>query len=366
MFYNFLISHFDLDSTRWWRPHISPYLDEMPNMCPDAGIVILKILRNFGHIVLDIFLKYEEEANYQFKCHIESYLALYCSNSLTNLKLIVRPAILFDRSIQFINLKNIDILESKSLTVGAVPFEGCFPNLRSLKWDPSTQMLPITVVEVPSLDHVNIMIGICISKCCCEKIIQLLRLNPQLTKLEFQLSCYKCNIELLPRVRDYLPKLEVLSLTGVGYECFVTNEIVHFENVVELKLNLFRHKIIPLTFGRLKSLCVRDSSRTQSTVSDFIAKNEHLKILHIYHPTDTSSLTGMISVLSNRVEDLTITQYYMPPSSVILSLLTKIQSLKKLSLVARHYSDSGFSDLVRAKISKQEKRGDFLYVTFHQ
>ncbi|XP_037051268.1 uncharacterized protein LOC119085114 [Bradysia coprophila] len=355
------------------RPWIKSFEDEAPNMRPDTRLVILKLLRHFGHLVSHIFLNYEKHIAilpYSFRHHLEDYVAKYCSKTLSNLTLIVRPKVLFDdNAVPFTNVKSLEMCESSSLSIAKVPFTECFPNLHSLTWNAgSYNGLKARSIKVgfPSVKHMIVSKGRCNEDCnSCASIIKLWELNPQLIELELHHDPDKCRIKLFPCIRDFLPNLQIFKVAV--YEWPISGETIHFDSVVEFKLHLFRYcVIIPFTFARLKSFCVTYYTKeAQSNVSDFIAKNEHLKTLHVYYTKDSSRLTEMVSVLSIRIEELTITDYVMLRSEVVLRLLTEIRSLKKLVLVARRYNPSSFNSQVRAKIVNEEKCGELFYVTLH-
>lgn len=339
-------------------------------MRPDSRIGILKLFRHFGHLISDIFLNYEENIgllSFSFRPYIETYVAEYCSKTLSHLKLNALPRMLFDdNAVQFTNVSSMDVYETYLLTVSAVPFTKCFPNVQSLTWDTTSEnsIRPESItVGIQSVRHLNISNGLCSRSCRCNAIIKLLQLNPQLTKLEFYHDSKKCSMPILPRIPVCLPELETLTLTL--YECETYEQTVHFKNVIEFKLNLFRHcRQIPFTFDKLKSLTVTYYSKeTQAMVSKFIARNENLTTLNVYYSTTSSHLIDMIPVLSH-IEDLTITDFSMPSSGVIHRLLTEIRSLKKLLLVVRNHNPSELNGLVQSHVCEQEKRDGLFHVAF--
>lgn len=343
-------------------------------MRPDTRLQLMKLLRYFGHLISDIFLNYDENIptlTYTFRYDIEQYVAKYCSETLTHLKLVARPKILFDDgAVRFTKVKTMKICEGYSLTLNSVPFAECFPNLYGLAWNTHSdiKLWPETITAcLPSLRSLNISKYECggRSRCPCDAIMKFWQLNPQLTKLELNHDPDKCCTRILPRIRDLLPNLKILKLTTSSlYSCCRHDEI-HLENVVDLRLHLLRGcSIIPFQFTKLESFCVTYYCKQgQTAVSTFIERNEHLKSLHMSYCRNTSDLTKMIPILTDRIENLTITDYAVPSSEFLYQLLTNIRSMRTLSLVTRNYDPSLLSDLIRSKICEQKKCNGVCYVT---
>lgn len=331
---------------RFWYP--------APDIHVWTPSIILKLLRNFGHVISNIYYSVHSESWDKFTPHTENYMAEYCSKTLTQLELYRRPQFLFDAPhTQFGNVKSLILHITSPPIIHEIQF--IFPNMQylSLNLFENHSTLDITI-GFPSLKNLEIRMHVKFDPKANE-IVKLVQLSPQLEKLLLW-DLLPLNFEFIQCIRDCLPKLKYFYLR-FG-KCTDNVETFHLENTVDFSINSYRElKYIPFTFGKLERFHIQ--CKMTPCIAEFIAKNKHLKKLHLEGNIYDSEYSLLDLRLSN-IEDLTINVYliHFITSDTILRFLRECRSLKRFTLIiSRDYShlefERYFSDAVKSKISKQ-------------
>lgn len=330
-------------------------------------VKILKLLRNFGHVISHIFLNIEKDCHdYNFRpalvIHIESYVAKYCSKSLRRFLLVEPPRFLFkENQTPFINVESINFSYYRRLC--EVPFSTIFPSLQHIELDISHSIWYDIVIAIPSMKKLSIDVTKSRENRALELeengIKELLKLNPQIEDLELIIHSKFTDV-LFQGFNENLPKLQRFSLAmRANFQRY------HSDSVIDFKMRpLSKFINIPCTFSKLERFeydyyCDNAIETIESCIFDFIAENKYLKSITLTSVrSEISKLFQLDSVLKN-IEELNVEIFYsdFPPlsSDLILNLFSQSQSLKKLTLTAYENVFENLNDLVKSKIIKQEK-----------
>ncbi|XP_055307320.1 uncharacterized protein LOC129571540 [Sitodiplosis mosellana] len=347
-------------------------------------VISLKVVRNFGHITSHIAVGCrlpKDGKKTAFVSFLMSSLEKYCSKSLreltdrTNnllfLKEIRNPFINVEKifctwvsfstseipfNTLFPNLKSLDVAWISGST-SEMPFCTLFPNLESLKTSISNKVA--VRIASPSMKH------LCITTPMFHEeniVYELLKLNPQLEKLEID---FKNIFRHIMFSRDVnLPKLKDLFLRTY----FKTYNVqrYHFDNVTNFHLVVNSDlAYVPFTFNKLErfqftSYYFSKSDTIPSHIFDFITENKHLKSITVSRlECGVTELFQLCSVLTN-IEELYVEVRRPLPSSIselIRNLFSKNHSFKNLTLEGPklHYGLEDLDDFIKSKISKREE-----------
>lgn len=298
--------------------------------------------------------------------HIESYVAKYCSKSLRQFLLTQPPTFLFTEiQTSFINVETIKFHNYPRLC--EVPFNTIFPNLKSI--DLLIVWKGFNLICIPSVKNL-FMYAIKTHQSINaqstneeNEIKDLLKLNPQIEKLELKLTSGFSYDIIFHGLNENLPTLQRFIL-----QMYSNNSVqrYHLDNVVDFQM-IAGSKLtyIPFTFSKLERFKCRCfyNDTIASCVFDFIAENKQLKSIILRGVKDgLDGLSQHVSLLKNIEElDIEIIKPFFPKitSDFILNLFSQNQSLKKLTLIAYPENYESLNDLVKSKISKQEKNYSF-------
>lgn len=360
----------DLFFSPSWRMRTQCDCNEFnpPDIYACKTLWILKILRNFGNLVVHIDLR---SINFRkwYPIFIENYIAEYCSKTLIKLSFGTMPNLLFKSiSVPFTNLEIISLVaDSRDL-----PLIQNFPNLQGISLHSIRTIAPLELNEHKAFDlkYLKVVVSDLYSRSQSDShlqenyILELLRSHPNLInfKLHYTDIIFHTNIIFLQFAHDNLLKLETLHL--IIPEFPNNNETFHFENVVDFTIRTdFKNlKHIPFTFGKLKRFSFRlKHSRFEPCILDFISKNKHLKILYVSTFAGFDYFDHELLSKTN-IEELTIeTQaIYWLNSEKFIEFLRENQSLRKLILKLRRGESKFLNDEIKAKIIKKTK------LTFHE
>lgn len=344
----------------------------------------LKVLRNFGHLLLDVTILYNtwmaaNSSDLKFLFDIEWYLAEYYSKSVEKITFIGMKA---DQTTALKSATELQLPKITTLHMGychlakKFSINANFPNLQSLSLHFLVCNFNIKDWHFPTVKHLYFSYGGHMPyyeeayKEAYEineiDLVEMLKRIPQLEQLELQI-----NRDFLSYVgkclNEYFPKLHCLSLILVEPLSF---ESVHLENITDFSLFVRDTVIrpeninIPFTFNRLECfrLCNernierwKNGSFSDAAISHFVSQNEYIKSIEVYC-VDVSvviQLFQLENVLSN-VEMLCICAYDDVPSDAVDGFLTQNRSLKLLKICGI----DGMSDTIKSKISdkKMHKR----------
>lgn len=301
-----------------------------------------KILRNFGHIISSLSLNDESKQE-----KIESYVLKYCSKSLQTLRIRnARIHSLFKPTENtFTNLKNLHIKFSY-YEPNLWRFEvTTFPNLQTLKL--VLNRMGSTKIECQTFPAL---------KCFSfdgspgnyneirryTDVIEIIKLNPQLEKIELALLEDYDQV-LVESINRYLPELRCLNLILSGTYLFSNLPYsYHFENVIDF--GLFNIPVefskIPFTFNKLKRFAITASGKykhlnrehlNHTHIWDFMADNKDLTSIFLHGNLNGSLITNYERVFLN-IEELYINACQNIPIDTVLGLMKKNNRLKKFSI----------------------------------
>lgn len=215
---------------------------------------ILRLLRCYGHLIPDLIIGYNKLFR-TLPVKVLRYINQYCSESLKTISFITFSNDMLET---FLGkpLMNIEMVEFKRCALGneISKFNTWFPVMRCLKLDDSRFMNPASIEKhFPQLEQLHLKSEFSYNSLTHESEIAVFRLNPQLRHL----SLDKCNLsESLQNARQYLPKLEQLTINGRP-EDFPNGDAIHFESVRKLKISVHKTWKLPqinLSFGRLEEV----------------------------------------------------------------------------------------------------------------
>lgn len=300
-------------------------------------MIALKILRNFGHLIVNIHLDYDlfalKTRNWRI---VEHYLAEYGSGSFIQMTFAHSRHFFENIQKKFTKVKYLHIEDCGFER--ELPFNRNFPNLQSLKLGSNYFRYPAAIrIHFPALTSLALHDSSYGDK---NDVEELSKLNPQLEKLELflRLEWYP---QFISRIKEYCPNLQNLGLGSVGYPmCFCDGfQSTHFDKIEKFSLNNIDDMRIPFTFSRLQQLKIKSfEENIQSTdISNFIDKNQYVTSLELQlcNIVDLSHFFRINSLLLN-IEELRIEILEKDiPSDSLMYFLTQNQSLKRFSLTGQ-------------------------------
>lgn len=308
----------------------------IPDILVMDGLTILKLLRNFGHLIININIDFGA-FKYTFRYTIANYLAKYSSKSLIQMSVAVEHMRFFE-NIQkpFINLK--------SLYMGAccfgrdlLPFNSIFPNLQSLRLG-HNQYENTSAFIIHYFSLTEFALYDLRESFNQNDIEKLLKLNPQLEKLDIRPADRFSNVQFIERLKKCCPKIKQLEL-GCPRTIIYDLELTQLDQIEKLTIKDVYELNIPLTFSKLKYLEIGSNEEyvTSRDISVFIGKNPHLTSLkfELSNIVDLTHFFRIESLLMN-IEELNIGVLKQDiPSDDLINFLTRNRSLKRFSLTAR-------------------------------
>lgn len=311
----------------------------IPDIFVTDRVMALKVLRCFGHLIVKLYIDYD-----MFRpCSkmLECYLSDYASESLIQMKLArFYPDQCIFQTIQkpFTNLKSLCIEEC---AFGReLPFNRIFPNLKSLKLG-TNKYKCCSAIRL----HFSVLTDLALhddthslKKFDQSDVKELLKLNPQLEKLELCLSM-EFGPQFVTWIKEACPNLQHLGLgcspTSLSFT-FLYSETCHFNQIEKFTLNNYTAITAPFTFSKLKYLELGVNWTMCNTfISELIVKNPHLISLTLELSStfyDLHNLFRMEHLLLN-IEELRIEILKEDiPSDDLMYFLTQNRSLKRFSL----------------------------------
>lgn len=322
------------------------------------------MLRNFGHLIMNariIFtFGHNKYGHNTYGKMIESYLAEYASDALVHIAF-GSSAFYFFQNIQkpFTNVKTLHMNEC--FFERELPFNRNFPNLQSLKLGMNqikySSAIKLHFLALTDLAlHDPLYMGYWFDK---NDVEDLLKLNPQLEKLELRLHHGYCP-QFISRLKQYCPNLKHLGLGSPDPISFREGfEPVHFDQIEKFTLKDIEEMSIPFSFSKLQSLEIRISDKNvrSTDILNFIGRNPHLTSLKL----ELSHIVGLSHFFRDErlllnIEDLRIGILRKDiPSDDLLYFLTRNRSLKRFSLTGkctrfRHFYNAIISRDIEFKI----------------
>lgn len=348
-------------------------------------LLLLKILRNFGHTLVEIELRFRFRISYRkFFDMCDIYLAKYCAKSLRKLIIVYknewgemdgRPfkeckCLFEDIENPFLNVTDLTI---SWCILGPKLFGKLFPNLQSLTLDGNLyKSFLVTQEHLPNLKTLKI--------CPYRKDdqgdgMEMIKLNPQLETLFLRIE-EKFGTKYLQSISKYnLPMLKSLEISSeFGFNPYNFDRPFnfsgfgpfHFNNVVDFHLRLEGHANINLfTISELRHVSLSaqiNFDLAQVPVLNFISRHTNLASIELYGLVsgNLDRLFNSEYILSNIV-DLRILQYLFTEEMSlykvmcsILRLLERCQSLEKLVIKGRikyfgktHHEFQGHLEAIR-------------------
>lgn len=331
-------------------------------------LLLLKILRNFGHTLVEIELRFPFRISYpKFFDVCDIYLAKYCAKSLRKLFIDWKNELGEEDGRPFEECKCLfENIETPFLIVTDLTINYCilgpklfgklFPNVQSLtlggNWYKS---LLVTQEHLPNLKTLKILPY---KRASRDNIgysfgggMQMIKLNPQIETLSLIIEekfCTKCLQIFSKSNLPELKSLEITSVIGFNY-CnfdipFNSSDFgpFHFNNVVDFHLQLEGHaNINSFTISELRHVSLSaqiNFDHAQLPLLDFISRHTNLASIELYGLVsgNLDRLFNSEYILSNIVE-LRILHYQFPEEislyriiRSILRLLERCQSLEKL------------------------------------
>lgn len=347
----------------------------------EDDLMFLKLLRNFGHTMVDIEIHFPKHWKHLKPCSrandkFDIYLAKYCTESLKNLFII--GSRIYDSG--FKNLfediekpfPNVTNLVIRFCVLRPKLFKKFFPNVQylCLKYNYHTSF-SVVQEHLPNLKTLSyIPFDVKCSELSYEGIgIDMLKLNPQLESLclylhhegEFVSKLVQCITEYLPGLKFF----SILSSEGISPDYhmmgtfsplktfnFNNHGPFIFDNVVDFHLAVHGPANINLfTFNNLQRVTFSADMNLDDThlpILEFISRQKNLKSIQLYGYVsgNLDRLFESEHVLSNIVE-LNVFMYietvHRPHFRVmcsILRFLKRSRSIEKLVIKAVIHMDS--------------------------
>ncbi|XP_055299918.1 uncharacterized protein LOC129567274 isoform X2 [Sitodiplosis mosellana] len=312
-----------------------------------SQLILLKVLRNFGHKIANIELHYSGRGG-DHEPNIEVYLAEYCSKSLKKL-------FVCDRNFVFENIEkpltNVKSIVVRSCIIRSKLFKKCFPNLESLCLEFNEYENWSVLEHLPNLKQLSLRTY---HKKSLQKdtFMELIKLNPQLEELKLFLD-ENCALSYIQGVTEYLPAIKTFSISNMCKDLsplvVYNHEPFHFNNVVDFRLELrgtFNFNLF--TFSKLQRISLScdvnfDDINAYQPLLNLIHRNNKLTSIELYGHMigKLDALFESEYILSN-IEELSILHYkfiypkiirYDPRHTLmcsVLRFLERCQSIKKL------------------------------------
>lgn len=328
--------------------------------CPDIFIsnkvTGLKILRNFGHLIVNAHFDLSSPRRYSEM--LSRYIVEYSSQSLVEMILqCANDYILQNTQKPFTNVKSLHLDCCNFQYEYTFPNEQ-FPNLKSLK------LADNYYGNVPYPKPIRMHIGSALTDFAFHDsdlfdmngIVRLLQLNPQLKKLELCLDFYSTDCEYFFKIlKEYCPNLKHFGYCTNNehtYFYFDDFEPIHFDKLETLILCDIENMNIPYISTNLQSLTIRTSAKNISStaISIFLGTISHLKSLkfELSNIIDLSNFFRIESLLLN-IEELNIGILNVDiPSDSLIYFLTQNHSLKRFWLTTRLKYIRQFYDTIRS------------------
>lgn len=291
----------------------------------------LKILRNFGHLMVELHSGIWRMANDPYIEIYENYLIEHTSGSLVQLSLVESTDFIFYNKLKrpFTNLKSLRF-DFCSL-YRQLPFNEFFPNLQSLKLTLSFQQLKPKPIKM----HFSALTELAlndIERFDDNVLLELLQLNPQLIKLEIAFRDV-----FVPCVKENCPNLKHIGFYGEnGLLKIRLLEPYNFDQIESLNLKDIDNMGIWLVFGKLQCLTIRSTEGNSEDIFNFIRNNPRLTSLKIdiRNNIELNDFFQLDNLLSS-IEELKIRISREDiPVDGLMNFLTENRSLKKFSLIA--------------------------------
>lgn len=217
------------------------------------------------------------------------YLAEYGSNSFIELSLQHNPLYLFPGHFSAIPFVSVEILRIEYFRfVNEIPITTYFPNVKILKLGHNCYYNRSEMkMHVPSVKHLFFDTSTYLNELelGTDDVLEMLKLNPQLEKLDLQLSdarytsgsYFHWDPKIIKELNYYFPYLKSLKLYVPWYLLFQTNSTsIHFDDVEDFSSNFGEY--IPFSFSKLKHLDLKSSvtNFTHPPVRDLIDKSNYL------------------------------------------------------------------------------------------
>lgn len=279
------------------------------------------------------------------------YLAEYGSNSFIELSLQNSQMFPFPEHFSEIPFKSVRILQIELFYFDRdIPINRLFPNVQTLKLGQNNYEYTSTIrMHVPSVKHLffDSLIYPNDLKFGTDDVLELLKMNPQLEKLDLQLICLNnttsspWDSKIIQKLKDILPNLKRLKLC-VPFDFIRQVELtpphLHFGQIEHFSYaTSVEH--IPFSFSKLKYLELESEiiGLIHPPVRDLIDKNEYLTSISIRCAEQLNyveSFFELKNVLAN-IQDINIGLIDNVRWECVLRFLKLNRSLKKFSMFAK-------------------------------
>lgn len=312
----------------------------------------VKFLRIFGHLIVKLFIDF---SIISFPRHYEwlvQYLCEYGSNSINELWLQRIPNSVsfpahFDLARPFMNVRILEM--SECVIKNEFQFGVMFPNLHTLRLDENAyRNTSVIRTHFPSVKHLSFdgRILYSLKRFESDDIAELLRLNPQLEKLELKLHArFSDESNIIQIIADNLPNLKLLKLK-MGYPSLRLTT-VHLEHVEHFSCGSI-YSINPFSFSKLKHLELNNCHCSDDSVRSLIGSSEYLTSILVKYNLDNLDnfnrnvrfLFEIENVLAN-IEKMEILCVEDVPWEHVLQFLKKNRALKQFSMIGK-YNDASY------------------------
>lgn len=275
---------------------------------------------------------------------LECYLADYASGSLIQLKLARHPSFRPYPCIFEIIQKPFNNLESLCVVAcefgSELPFNRIFPNLKYLKLGKNSYHYTSAIrLHFSALTDLALHDPWSLKKFDQCDVKELLRLNPQLEKLELCLEM-KFGPQFITWIKEACPNLQHLGFgfLNVSFDFpYEHYEPCDFNQIEKLTLKKVSEIRVPFTFSKLKylELDIFTFPISSRDISELIVRYPHLISLKLEVSTNLFDLNDFFRIehLLLNFEELRIEILNDDiPSDDLMHFLTRNRSLKRFSL----------------------------------
>lgn len=290
--------------------------------------IVLRILRNFGHIITKLYF----EAAIYDKAEvaiIAEYVEKYCSRSLVEITGNDYPLSKSNQSFEKVHI--VDFRFSHQMTDFQI--HRSYPYVEELKirtYNPvSDDVLVYPCPYLYKLDFHEVQ-----DSKNASFITNFLRLNPQLQTLRLEAFV---SLELLLVIRDNVPNLTSLTLAHRKNDFFQSKQIIHLPSVDHFTLDVIWYDLgdferFPITFDNLISLEI-SSLALKGLMIDLVKQNNEILSLSLPLSNIWDVFTSMVAIHLHELSKLEVIRLWWSndmSAEDLSDLLGDVEKLKKI------------------------------------
>lgn len=213
---------------------------------------IQNTIKSFGHLIRNLSINYNSFTAFESD-QINHCISKYVTISLTNIDLNGCHNRKLGGLMGPFEKVNVVRLRNGEMTSKFINFNKIFPAVQSFDltemWFVSAESMSHHFVHLHALQVENILDGV------SDKLVQIFRLNPQLTTV----SIYNVNWNGLKRLSELLPKLECLKLFRFYGKSHFDGGNIHFKHIKSLSMKFIQYlpddmHTPPLVFDALEEI----------------------------------------------------------------------------------------------------------------